>query len=496
VQRLRGRRVRLIAAILAPILIGLFGAWLGLLVLGNESVDLGPFRVQVASQFARGETRIRLPPFGSLAAKTHDGPLRVTATLQSVDIQGLTDRLQHGSVQDLVDEVEEKALHDVVPYAWRLIGASAVGALVVSLLAFRLRWKPVALAVATALAVTGGTETAAWATFQPSALLTPTFAGTLSFAPKLIGPAQSVIGRIDDFRSELGRIVDGAVRVYTSIQSLPPVGEDQIRVLHVSDVHLSPLGMAFAQRVASAFDVDFVIDTGDITSFGTPAEDTILSAIPDFRRPYVFVRGNHDSMSLQEDMARLPNALVLDGSTRTLRGLTIYGLGDPVFTPNKQAALDDAGIATAVTASGAIVASDVSRLSRPPDIVAVHDDRMALAVAGRVPLVISGHFHQASARVIDGTLFLRVGSTGGAGANVFTESGGVPLSAEILYFSREAQPALVAYDLIEQSPESGSLTVTRHLIERDFGTLVPSPPPSPSPSPSTSGTPSTSPTPS
>src|SRR4029079_11251488 len=127
----------------------------------------------------------------------------------------------------------------------------------------------------------------------------------------------------------------------------------------------------------------------------------------------------------------------------------------------------------------------------------LHDDRMGEALAGYVPLVVSGHLHQASVRTIDQTLFLRVGSTGGAGANVFTQVGGVPLSAEVLYFSRELPHRLVAYDLIEQSPETGSLTVRRHLIEQEFGTLVPTPPtpsPSPSPSPPISESPSLTPT--
>ena len=123
------------------------------------------------------------------------------------------------------------------------------------------------------------------------------------------------------------------------------------------------------------------------------------------------------------------------------------------------------------------------------------DDRMAEAVAGYVPLVASGHFHVPGARVMDGTLYLRIGSTGGAGAKVFTQVGGVPLSAEVLYFSRTTPRVLVGYDLIEQSPENGSLTVRRHLVSEDFGTLVPTPPsPSPSESPSASEAPALSPT--
>jgi predicted phosphodiesterase len=231
--------------------------------------------------------------------------------------------------------------------------------------------------------------------------------------------------------------------------------------------------------------VDMVIDTGDLTSFGTPAEVLTASSIPGFNRPYVFVRGNHDSFAVQSEVAGEPNGIVLDGRTQEVGGLTIYGLGDPLFTPNKSAALDDAQSEERVRTADPRVLAGVEAAAEAPDIVAVHDDRMAESVAGRVPLVISGHFHVPSARVESGTLFLRVGSTGGAGATVFTQEGGVPLSAEILYFSRSALPKLIGYDLIEQTPESGSLTVKRHLIEEEFGMLVPSPPATATPTPLT-----------
>src|SRR5439155_10060903 len=148
--------------------------------------------------------------------------------------------------------------------------------------------------------------------------------------------------------------------------------------------------------------------------------------------------------TLQDDLERIPCVVVLDGQVKRVDGLTVYGLGDPVFTPNKQAAGDDAQIAERVRSAGPRILSGVSGLRTPPDIVAVHDDRMAEAVAGSVPFVASGHFHVPSARVIDGTLYLRIGSTGGAGANVYTQVGGGPLSAEVRHLSRNTPPQLVS----------------------------------------------------
>jgi predicted phosphodiesterase len=254
------------------------------------------------------------------------------------------------------------------------------------------------------------------------------------------------------------------------------------------------LGLGFARQTADAFDVDFVIDTGDLTSFGTPAESLILRNMTGFDRPYLFVRGNHDSSSLTDAMRRIPNVTVLDRTTKTIDGITVYGIADPVFTPDKSHALDNAEVADAVRAVGPTVAADIAALPAAPTVVAVHDERMADAVAGQVPVVVSGHFHVTATRQRGGTIFCQVGTTGGAGAD-FLEDPGIPLSAEVLHFDRTAPHALLAWDVIEQSPQNGSLTVQRHLASEQ---LPPEPSPTPpSPAPSDTGTPSpTEPTPS
>ena len=115
---------------------------------------------------------------------------------------------------------------------------------------------------------------------------------------------------------------------------------------------------------------------------------------------------------------------------------------------------------------------------------------MAEAAAGHVPLVISGHFHETTARVAEGTLYLRIGTTGGSGAGVFRGLD-IPFTAEVLYFSRGASPRLLAYDVVEQDASSGSLTVQRTTIAERFGELIPSPPPSVSPATGATATGST-----
>ena len=464
--------------------VGLVGAWLGLALLARETVPMGPFRVELDVGFGRGETVLGLPPFGALTADTHLSPLHLSATLQDVGVQRLTDVVNDEGIDGLVSDIERDARGSVRTLALRAQLAATIGGTVLAALVYRRRWHLIATGGAAALLAVAVCEVLLLATFQPAAFSEPTYSGSLALAPQLIGPVSEATSRIEDLRAGLEQIVDGTVRAYTSLQATPPA-DDAIRVLHISDIHASPLGMDFAQDVARGFDVDFVIDTGDLTSFGTPVENLIATEIPAFGRPYVFIRGSHDSIALQEAVAKEPNAIVLDGREKTIDGLTVYGLGHPAFTPARGAPVDAEDFAALARSAGPVIAADLESAPDPVDVVAVHDDRMAEAVAGQVPLVISGHFHENSATVRNGTLFLRVGTTGGSGAGIFRGLD-IPFSAEVLYFSRGPDPEVIAYDVIEQLAESGSLTVQRVTVSVEFGDLVLTPTPTPTPTPSAS----------
>src|SRR5439155_22069513 len=134
-----------IARILVPILAGLIGAWLGMFVLARSTVPMGPFRVQLVSTFGRGVTVIGLPPFGRLTADTHRAPIHFSATVREVDVRQLTNTVRNGGIDNLVQMVRRDALRQVYPFALRLLVAALLGASALALLAFRTRWKAVAL---------------------------------------------------------------------------------------------------------------------------------------------------------------------------------------------------------------------------------------------------------------------------------------------------------------------------------------------------------------
>jgi predicted phosphodiesterase len=462
------------AAIVGPILVGIAGAALALQAFAKTAVDAGPFQVQIEADFGRSVTDISLPPLGRLRADTHGAPLHLRASLREVDVEELQAGLRRG-IDSVAAALERNTLDAAGRFAGWVILVGGLGATALGLLAFRNRWLLVVrAAVAGLLAVVLSVGFTAIG-FDAAAFQAPSYTGSLRLVPQLFGPVEGAIERVGYFREELRRVVAGAARAYAAVESNPLGRGDEVRVLHISDIHLSTLGYGFAQELAQSFDVDLVVDTGDTTSFGATNEEFILDEIPDFELPYVWVRGNHDAATFQDAVGRVDGTVVVDGDTAEVEGFTIYGLGHPYFNEERGTPVGDEDVVALVARAAEQVLADVSALPEPPDLVLVHDDRTAAGLAGMVPLVLSGHFHDNRDEVVDGTAYLRVGTTGGTGPTGFTAEGDIPFSAEVLYFQPDAEGRmrLVAWDVVTQFPETGSLEIARHLAS-DVG-LSPSP---------------------
>ena len=470
-------RARRWAHLLAPVLVGIAGAALALLAFGRTTIDAGPFQVQVEADFGRGVTDISLPPLGRLRADTHTAPLHLRASLREVDVDDLREGVRRG-LDSVAAEVERTTLDAADRFALQIVFVGLVGALALGWITYRSRWREVLRAGASGLLAVGASVALTVASFDTTAFQAPTYTGSLQLVPQLFGPVEGAIERVGYFREQLRRVVAGAARAYDAVEANPLGQGDEIRVLHISDIHLSTLGMGFARELARSFDVDLVLDSGDTSSFGTPGEELILAEIPSFGRPYVFVRGSHDSTDFQAAVEALPNGIVVDGEAREVAGVSIYGLGDPYFVEARGAPVDDGEITELVRSVGPRIVADVEAMVQAPDLVAVHDHRMAETVAGLASVVVSGHFHRNHVEVIDGTLFLEVGTTGGSGPTGFTVEGD-PFSAEVLYFrpGGDGTMRLVAWDVVLQFPETATLQIERHLAS-EFLSGSPTPTPS------------------
>ncbi|WP_100501333.1 metallophosphoesterase [Geodermatophilus chilensis] len=463
----------------------LAGAWLGILLLGRVSAPIGPFDATVAFRPLGGGAALDIPPLGALQVDAYDGPLRLEIQLSRVDeIRATQLATDPTKLDGVVDQVSADLRDAVERVAWLTALAAVGGGTVAALLVLRRRREPlIALGLSTALvAATGGVAAATW---RPEALSRPTYTGLLVNANSLIGSAQDIVARFDAYRASLEDLVTNVSSLYSTLSTLPPPGgaDDSVAVLHVSDIHLNPAGFDLVQQVVTQFDVDGVLDTGDITDWGSQPENGLISAVGALDVPYVYTRGNHDSTVTAQLVAAQPNATVLDDSAVTVAGLTIVGAPDPRFTPDQNA---DDGIET-LEESGEGLAEFVEPLPETPAIAMVHDPEQALPLDGVVPLVLAGHTHEREVTRLDGgTLLMVQGSTGGAGLRALQGEFPEPLTCTVLYLNPRTG-ALTAYDEITL----GGLGQTEVTIEREVvpaaatavGDGVPPTPTTPAPTP-------------
>jgi predicted MPP superfamily phosphohydrolase len=337
-------------------LVGLAGSALGAALAPPTQARVGPIQAElsVVPSLSPG-VHLLLPPAGQVDFATHVAPFAVQARIAEVDLEGA--RALIASPTGL-RALQASAPDDLRAAALQATATTALcalaGALVLGLLVYRRHWirtAHVASAVAVVLAGVGGVG--AWS-FDPDKLAQPRFTGLLGQAPYISGQASSLVQRLESYRSGLADILTGVTTLYAAGDRLPVLdaADDVVPVLHVSDIHLNPLGLDLVQRLVQQFRAEIVVDTGDITTWGTEVESSLLSRIRDVRVPYVFVRGNHDSLRTQQAVAQNPNAVVLDGDVRVVKGLVFAGIGDPRFTPDSTAPIRDSPLEAPQPAPG------------------------------------------------------------------------------------------------------------------------------------------------
>jgi predicted phosphodiesterase len=438
----------------------LAGAFLGILLLGRVDAAIGPFDATVAFRPLGGGADLDVPPLGSLQVDAYDGPLRLEIQLSRVDeIRAQALATNPVLLDGVVDQVSADLQDAVVRVTVLTALAAVLGATVAALLLLRRR-REVFLALGLSTALVAGTGGLAAATWRPEALLQPRYTGLLVNANSLIGSAQDIVARFDAYRASLEDLVTNVSTLYSTLSALPAPGgaDDTVALLHVSDLHLNPSGFDLVRQVVTQFDVDGVLDTGDITDWGSEPENQLIAGIGTLDVPYVFIRGNHDSAVTAGLVAAQPNATVLDDSAVTVAGIEVVGAPDPRFTPDQ-----DATPATeSLEESGEALADLVETLPSPPAVAMVHDPKQAVPLDDVVPLVLAGHTHQREVSELDqGTLLMVQGSTGGAGLRGLQGEYPEPLTCTVLYLD-PATGALTAYDEITL----GGLGETEVTIER------------------------------
>lgn len=427
----------------------------------SSETPLGPGTVRISAGLAAaGGTSIELPPLGRLRADTHRMPVALEARVASLDVEAAQ---RAASGLDPLMALEEQITADL-PDALRafalrtLVIAAITGAAAALLLPGRRPVDALAGGLGAILAV-GGVLAATWVPYDLEAFREPTFEGELARVPGLITAAERNLADLESVRSRIDTVSDRLAELYAaSLGELPGGSAGETSILHVSDLHLNPLGAELVVRLAGDLDVDAILDTGDATSFGLPIEARVGEVLGSAPVPYYLVPGNHDSPANRLQLAATEGVTVLDGDVVTVGDVKILGVPDPTFTADNEVSTDDAR-AVKLDAAG-----EVDRLVRreDPDVLAVHDLRQAEESAGSVALIVGGHLHERTEDRREGTLLLTVGSIGATGLGSFTVETSEPYEAQVLRF-RDGE--LVAIDYLTVEGIGGDFILERRLVE-------------------------------
>lgn len=415
--------------------------------------SLGPATVTVRAKPDRPNTVVTVPPLGTISADTHKAPLELDLSFRTIDFERLgplatTAAGRSELLHQMNDDLHSLVLKSTIRF---VLGGLVIGAVVAALVWHR-KWPQIAAGAIGGAVGVGALIGLMAATFDPKGFDQPRYSGTLARAPVVIDTLRQTPSVLDSLRTRYetaSRRLSDLLVLVARPDTDPRV--DATPILHIGDIHANPLGLEIAHELATAFEVDAVIDTGDLasstidtgslTSLAEPLDRRLTDMIEDIGVPYYFVRGNHDSPQLLSTLRGAENVELFGNEVVEVAGLRVLGWDDPTFTTDSSVGPDDKADEREALAPD--VAAAVA--AEQPDVLAVHDARLSTASIGAVPVVLAGHTHDRGLEHTDGTVLLTVGTTGATGLKSLTLETDEDYEAQVLYFSSEGDIVAVDY---------------------------------------------------
>ncbi len=434
-------------------------------LLGNFTTAIDAFQVDLGiTVFDHGMTQLALPPLGRVRARTHMPPLMFKVSLVNINLEQLQQTIGQVDDEQFQDDLRHSARRTVQIFIARLMLLAGLGGMAGPyFFGDRDRRRLLAAGLAGVL-ILGTLLVVSYATYQPLAFMNPEFEGILEAAPWMFGLLEEALFKVRTLGEQLEVIAVNINSLFEQVERLEPVGtvDGLLKVAHISDLHNNPAGMDFVAQVINSFAVDLVIDTGDITDFGTPIEAELAVPIENFGIPYIFVPGNHDSPDIISRMQELENVLVLEEGVVTVKGLRIAGIADPSSR--------DTGM---VVAADYVLDDYAERLHRvldeaeeAPHAVAVHHPRIARSFIGRVGVILTGHTHQLDIIETGGSVMINAGTTGASGIRGLQARRETPFSLVLLHWDKDSEGEfyLKAADIIRVFQRASGFSLERQLF--------------------------------
>jgi predicted phosphodiesterase len=411
-------------------------------------------------------------------------PARLSVDLRTVDRATVASVAQGGSLD--IRAVRAEARDAIAGYLRMLLAITALTASGLGLLvAFAVRHRAgprLRYTVAAALVTTAAVAVAFVLLVPPRGELDEpqyyAFGPDIPRALDAVEAAQRSTRQLDE---ELDAQLVGLARLVAEPAGRTPLA-DRPRMTIASDLHNNFLAAPILER---ATDNGPLLFAGDLTDRGSPLEARLVSRVAGIGRPFVFVSGNHDSDSLELDLAER-GAIVLTQRGRLkadgtygerivdVGGLRVAGYSDPFLRRAGENFRDRYEPAPSPTQQDAFTAW-LNTIIGEVDVVMVHEPALiepALAILEDEPpdhplVFVTGHTHQASIEREAAVTVVNGGSIGAGGTGNLAEPTDYGL-ARLIYTTEPGFQPLAA-DLVTIDPATGSSTARRERLDEPAG---------------------------
>jgi predicted phosphodiesterase len=473
------RYALVVAAVIAATLAGAYGA----LNTYTQTQQLSVGQIQISTDpFHKGALDLYVPlvDWGVRYEDAIRLPVRLHVDLRTVD-RGAVAKVANGGSLDLQD-VRGEARDAIASYLLNLVALTILSAAALGLLvAFavrhhsspRLRYTTGAVAVTTV-----GIAIALVTLLPPRGQIDePQYYAFGPDIPRALDAVEAAQQSTRQLDQELDAQLVGLARLVTRPAERTSL-TDRPTITIASDLHNNFFAIPVLERATNGGPLFF---PGDLTDRGSPLEARLVSRVVGLGKPFVFVSGNHDSDSLELDLARR-GAIVLtdrgrlnpDGThgriIQDVAGLKVAGYSDPFERRSGENFKDRFQPEPTQTQKDAFT-SWVQPLVGKLDVVMVHEPALiesALAVLQDQPpqrplVFVVGHTHKASLERYPGVTVVNGGSVGAGGTGNLTETTKMGIARLIFTSEPDFQP--LAADLVEIDPGSGSATASRERLD-------------------------------
>ncbi|PKM81810.1 MAG: hypothetical protein CVU89_07220 [Firmicutes bacterium HGW-Firmicutes-14] len=410
-----------------------------------------------------GGTELHVKPVGVVKAHTHRTPVNIDISLENIDLDGLKEILTEGTKQDeLIDEARMEVVRAMKKLVWLSIILSFCGGVFGLIILQRRSVKELLLGGLIGFLTVSFLLFGTYKTYDIQRFQSPEYEGMLKAAPWMINLVQESFITVDTWGRQMEGIATNLYGLFRRVESLQAVapGDGQLKVLHVSDIHNNPAAFDFIGQVVKTFGINLVVDSGDLSDFGTPLEAAFTEKIKDLEVPYVIVPGNHETPFITEELKKTPNLTVLDGEIITVQGLVIAGIGDPASKRNESDPSRPEEHDVAVEKFYSLL----ERSGTSPDIFVAHAPIIAVRFWGQIPVVLSGHTHRYKIQTRQKSVFINAGTSGASGMGALKTKEEIPYTFVLLHFDRTEDGVRLKYsDTISISNQQSGYSLDRRV---------------------------------